>query len=230
MPHFVWSKINGTTARRRSGRTPPPLTKGFRLNRYTRRLHASQLPPPPASLAVPAAAAAHAAHCIILSLPSCCCSPPQPLPYVTPRRISANVPRHHHAHAPANASLLPPHAALLQRSRRASHCIPHNHHERKRFTRTRWDEEHQRCRDRAQQLAAPAPRIHRRAFGASRVFACFQNQRGVFRSCGASPCSADPSAALARGTHEHRCVAAACCGVQRSFERAACAEADLLSK
>ena len=41
MPHFVWSKINGTTARRRSGRTPPPLTKGFRLNRYTRRLHAS---------------------------------------------------------------------------------------------------------------------------------------------------------------------------------------------
>ena len=38
MPHFVWSKINGTTARRRSGRTPPPLTKGFRLNRYTRRL------------------------------------------------------------------------------------------------------------------------------------------------------------------------------------------------
>jgi len=124
----------------------------------------------------------------------------------------------------------PPHAALLQRSRRASHCIPHNHHERKRFTRTRWDEEHQRCRDRAQQLAAPAPRVHRRAFGASRVFACFQNQRGVFRSCGASPCSADPSAALARGTHEHRCVAAACCGVQRSFERAACAEADLLSK
>ena len=123
-----------------------------------------------------------------------------------------------------------PHAALLQRSSRASHCIPHNHHERKRFTRTRWDEEHQRCRDRAQQLAAPAPRVHRRAFGASRVFACFQNQRGVFRSCGASPCSADPSAALACSTHEHRCVAAACCGVQRSFERAACAEADLLSK
>ena len=211
-------------------KAPPPLTKGFRLNRYTRRLHASQLPPPPASLAVPAAAAAHAAHCIILSLPSCCCSPPQPLAYVTARRISANVPRHHHAHAPANAPPPPPHAALLQRSSRASHCIPHNHHERKHFKRTRWEEEHQRGRDRAQQLAAPAPRVHRRAFGASRVFACFQNQRGVFRSCGASPCSADPSAALACGTHEHRCVAAACCGVQRSFERAACAEADLLSK
>ena len=209
--------------------TASPLTKGFRLNRYTRRLHASQLPPPPASLAVPAAAAAHAAHCIILSLPSCCCSPPQPLAYATARRISANVPRHHHAHAPANAPLLPPMPPFFSAAA-ASHCIPHNHHERKRFTRTRWDEEHQRCRDRAQQLAAPAPRVHRRAFGASRVFACFQNQRGVFRSCGAWPCSADPSAALARGTHEHRCVAAACCGVQRSFERAACAEADLLSK
>ena len=78
--------------------------------------------------------------------------------------------------------------------------------------------------------STPAPRSHRRAFGTSRVFACFQNQRGVFRSCGASPCSADPSAALACDTHEHRCVAVACCGVQRSFERAACAEADLLSK
>ncbi len=42
---------------------------------------------------------------------------PQPVFYVTERRISANIPRHHHAHAPANLPPLPPHAALQRSSR-----------------------------------------------------------------------------------------------------------------
>jgi hypothetical protein len=51
-----------------------------------------------------------------------------------------------------------------------------------------------------------------------------------FRGRGASSCSIDPSAALACVTRQHQCAATACCGVQRWFERAAGAEADLLWK
>ncbi len=59
-------------------------------------------------------------------------------------------------------------------------CIPHNHHEFARSRETQQEETGQEGRGWAQQRTAPAPRIHRRAFGASRVFACLQNQRGAF--------------------------------------------------
>jgi hypothetical protein len=39
-------------------------------------------------------------------------------------------------------------------------------------------------------------------------------------------CSINPNAALARVIRQRRCAATACCVVQRSFERAAGAEAD----
>ncbi len=120
--------------------------------------------------------------------------------------------------------------ALLQRRRCIALSIPHNRHEptyRRTTTRREEGAEGGGC---VQQRATPAPRIHRRAFGASRVLSCFQNQRASFRSCGASQCRIEPSAGLDSVNRQHWSFAVACCCVQRSCVCRACAEADSFSK
>ncbi len=175
---------------------------------------------PPASLAAPAAAAAaHAANCIP-SHAVCCYSRPislhaasQQMPLVIITRIRTPTP-----------PLLPPMppffcaAAALHIAYRTiiirltlAQTLHNNTMRRRTLERPRLRSSWQRplCYDfqiiTEKHLVIAcfcfAPQIYRRAFGASRVFACFQNQREVFRSCGASPCCADPSAALVCGTH-----------------------------